>query len=253
MWTIVIFFIIIFLVFYLSKDIEDNKKNIARKSKDKKNEIEMSTYIGKMKHFKMTRGQFSIDDNLITDKCFAIDDRNNLMCILEMKNNIIEEKIYKYDDLYSSEIVENGNSVTKASLSDAFIGGALFGETGAIVGALTSKRTTSRNVNEISLIIIFNDTSNPVYKFNFMVSGGGGISRSDPLYKKNMEEVRNWHGILCTILKRKDDKMQTAGSVLEKTVFNASSTADEILKFNKLKEDGIITEDEFQKQKAKLL
>jgi len=126
--------------------IVNNIKKIIITSKNKKNLSEMKTHLGMMRYFKMKKVQFSVGSNLITDKCLAIDDNNKLICILEARNNCINEKVYKYEFLHSSEIVESGKSVIKTSLNDAFIGGELFGETDAIVGGLTARKTTSKNI-----------------------------------------------------------------------------------------------------------
>ena len=163
-------------------------------SKSKKNVIEMNTYFSTMKYFKMKQVQFSIGSNRITDNCLAIDEHNKLICILEVKNNGIKEKIYKYEVLHSSELIRNGNySVTKTSLSDDFIGGTIFGESDAMVGDPTSEKAISNNVDEIGIIVIFNDSANSVYKFNFIDSFNC------------MEVTRNWHGILSVIIKRNEE------------------------------------------------
>jgi len=164
-------------------------------SKSNKNVHEMKTYLGTMKYFKMKQVQFSMGSDRITDKCLAIDDHNKLICILQVRNNGIKGKIYKYELLRSSEIERNGNySVTKTSLSDPFIGGTIFGETDAMVGELTSKNITSNNVDEIGLVVIFNDSSNSVYKFNFIDSF------------HSMEVTKNWHEILSVIIRRNEEE-----------------------------------------------
>jgi len=115
----------------------------------------------------MEKVQFSIGSNLITDQCLAIDDHHKLICILEASNDFIKEKVYKYEVLKSSELVENG---------------------------------------EIFLLVIFSDTSNSVYKFNFMAYGGDGLSRNNSFYKKYKEVTKNWHGILSIIIKRNEEE-----------------------------------------------
>ena len=202
--AIIVLFGIVISVAWVIWLIVNRIRKIVITSKSKKNINEMNTYLSTMQYFKMEQVQFSISGNLITNKCLAIDDNNKLICILEARNNCIKEKIYKYEVLQYSEIVRNGISVTKASLSDAFIREALFVETGAIVGGLTSKMTTSNNVNEICLIVIFNDSANSVYKFNFIEYDGAGISKNDLFYY--MEIARNWHGLLSVIIKRNEEE-----------------------------------------------
>jgi len=175
-------------------------------SNSKKNISAMNKYLGTMEYFRLHKVQFSIGSNLITDQCLAIDFQNKLLCILQAQNNFIKEKVYKYEVLNSSEIVENGQSVIKASLSAAFITPELFGESGEIIGDLTLKNTPSNKANEIGLIVIFNDTSHPIYKFNFMPYGGYGLSRNDSFYKKYKEVTRSWQDILTIIIQQNDDE-----------------------------------------------
>ena len=137
------------------------------KSVNRKNVSEMNKYLGRMKYFKMSKVQFSIGTDLITNQCLAIDDDHELICILEVRNNLIKEKVYKYEVLNSSEIAENGQSI----------------------------------IEEICLLVIFNVTTNPVYKFNFMPYGLNGIS-----YKKYMEVTRSWHDLLSIIMKRNQEE-----------------------------------------------
>ena len=142
-------------------------KRIVRTSKSKKNISEMTKYLSMMEYFKMEKVQFSIGNELIADQCLAIDDRNKLICILKINNNLIKEKVYKYEVLQSCEIVENGKNVIK----------------------------------EICLIVIFKVTSNSAYKFNFMPYSDEGIS-----YRKYIEVTKKWQDILSIIMKRNQEE-----------------------------------------------
>ncbi|HBP65765.1 MAG TPA: hypothetical protein DD730_16270 [Desulfosporosinus sp.] len=166
MGIIVLLGLLIFVAWGIWLIINKIKKAIIT-TKSKSNISEMNKYFGMMKYFKMEKVQFSIGRNSIADECLAIDDHNKLICILEARNDFIKEKVYKYEVLNSSEIVENG---------------------------------------EILLLVIFNDTSNSVYKFNFMAFGGDELSRNNSFYKKYREITRDWHGILSVIIERNEEE-----------------------------------------------
>ena len=51
--------------------------------------------------------------------------------------------IFRYSDIVSFELIENGESITKGGLGSAIIGGALFGSVGAIAHDATCRRRTS--------------------------------------------------------------------------------------------------------------
>ncbi|HZK55767.1 MAG TPA: hypothetical protein VFC84_16490 [Desulfosporosinus sp.] len=146
------------------------------KTFSKKNVSQMNKYLANMKYFKMSNVQFSMGRGLLTDHCLAIDDDHKLICILELRDKLIKENVYKYEVLKSCEIVENGINVT----------------------------------NEICLIVIFNVTANSVYKFNFMPYGRHEIS-----YRKYMEITRNWHDILSIIIERnQEERLKAKGNYI---------------------------------------
>ncbi|MDD9855558.1 MAG: SHOCT domain-containing protein, partial [Gammaproteobacteria bacterium] len=62
-------------------------------------------------------------------------------------------------------------------------------------------------------------------------------------------EARHWHGLLTAVIKQADLE-DSAG---EKAAVDSSSVADELAKLAALKEQGVLSDDEFSNQKQKLL
>ncbi len=82
----------------------------------------------------------------ITDE-FYIDDNKKIMAFVQY-NNVVNHRLYRYSDLLDFELIENGEKVNVSSeqhgtVGRAIVGGALFGVTGAIVGASTAPTTSS--------------------------------------------------------------------------------------------------------------
>lgn len=69
------------------------------------------------------------------------------------------------DSIIDCEIREFDKSSTNVSLSDAFIGGLLFGTAGTIIGG---QQITTNKVDGLSLVFKLNDFENPFYEIKFI-------------------------------------------------------------------------------------
>lgn len=80
------------------------------------------------------------------------------------------------------------------------------------------------------------------------------------LYKSTMEKARHWHGLLESLMAMADQEDKEK-SATENQVFasaskgeaNSTSLADELQKLANLRNEGILTDAEFEIQKQKLL
>lgn len=210
-------------IFTLSwKDITEDRVKKAIAATEKNNELK--------KIFKPT--------NKI-DKYIEFDGNNRLW------KAVSSSIIYGYDEIISFELWEDGESITKGGLGSAIVGGAMFGGAGAIVGGVTGKKTTKKEIREYGLrIITRNEMSNQVY-INFLTTGAiksGGITYN--LYKSFAQKIISELTVITDSLK----VTQNTGNIPENI-----SGAEEILKFKKLCDDGIITQEEFEAKKKQLL
>jgi hypothetical protein len=162
-----------------------------------------------------------------------------------------------YRDLLSSEVFEDNVTITKTArgsqLGGALIGGLALGGVGAIIGGLSGNKTSSDKVNRIDLRITVNRTGSPVHDINFMNVEG---KKNGIIYKTAMKQTRHWHGLLGVLIKRADteDIAQEGELVVENPkLLQKGSVADELTKLAELQKLGLLTEDEFMVQKAKLL
>lgn len=225
------------------------KSNRAEKliSSKEKSEKRLSD----LKDFKLTqKGYFDNDASIL-----AIDNENKILCIIRYG---MSADFYSYKSILQSEVIEDGISVTKTSrgsqIGGVLVGGILAGGVGAIIGGLSGSQETSQEVKKVQLQIIINDTQNPIKTLTFL-NTDLPIKKSDPKYKSAYERANHWQKVMSVIINQVDeeDKQNERNNLKETISISKGSTADELKKLAELKRDGILTDEEFNQQKQKLL
>ena len=145
----------------------------------------------------------------------------------------------KNDNIISFELLENGNAVTKGGLGSVVVGGALFGGVGAIVGSNIGKKKNVQEITEYRIKIVTRDPFYPEIYINFLATGK---TKSNAIFFKSCAASAQKILSLLTIITSNDTKKEIS-----------SSSADEILKFKHLLDEGIITQEEFDSKKQQLL
>ncbi len=187
----------------------------------------------------------------------AVDEGRGKICLIKQDLENIKLDVLSCRDILSSEVFEDGVTINKTArvsqLGGALIGGLALGGVGAIIGGLSGKTTSSDKVSKIELRITVNRTSNPIHDINFMIVAS---KKSSVLYTAAMAQARHWDGLLAVLIKRADseDIAKEREPVEEKMQpLPKSSIADELAKFAELHKQGLLTDEEFKIQKAKLL
>ncbi|KRE45834.1 SHOCT domain-containing protein [Paenibacillus sp. Soil522] len=190
----------------------------------------------------------------------CIDSVENKICVMSSELNI--GKVYSSNDILEVEIVEDGKSVINTSrgsqVGGALIGAVLAGGVGAIVGGLSGKKIQSDTVNRIDMKLLLNDIENPVIMINFMndfnfatkTKNKEGERKDSRKYKEAIELVTHWHGLVSVLIKRADDGDNASN---QKNYITNFSIADELTKLVELHKNGILTQEEFELQKNKVL
>ena len=194
----------------------------------------------------------------------AIDEKRKKICLIKYNNGNIALDTMPYNDVLASEISENGNTITRSSrssqLGGALIGGLALGGVGAIIGGLSGKTVSSDNVQRIDLHLIVNRTNSPVHSINFFENIGdddyNGIKKSSAGYQKIMQKARHWHSLLQVIIRQADeeDKIKER-EVAQETLHSIEhkSVVDKIKELVDLRDQEIISDEEFAILKEKLL
>lgn len=186
----------------------------------------------------------------------AIDEKRKKVVLIKNGPTGIELNPILYRDLLSSELFEDGETVTKTSrgsqLGGALIGGLALGGIGAIIGGLSGKTRSSEKVKRVDLRITINNTRMPLHDVNFMNIEG---HKKGILYKSAMDQARHWHGLIAVLIKMADSEDTREQDVVlsSKNNNSTSSLADELSKLGDLREKGILTDEEFAAQKQRLL
>lgn len=187
----------------------------------------------------------------------AVDEQRKKVCLINVNQAVVKVRVISHRDLVSSELFEDGTTITKTSRSSqiagALIGGLAAGGVGTIIGGLSGKTVTSGKVKRIDLRLIVNDTKNPLHDITFLNAPfGDGVSKDQLVYQNAMQQARHWHGLIEVLIKQADSE-DRARTSQESPRTPPKSIADELKKFADLRESGILSSDEFEEQKLKLL
>jgi len=163
-----------------------------------------------------------------------------------------------YKQLISSEVVEDGHSLTEtrrgSQIGGAIVGGVLLGGVGAVIGGLSGKKRTISEVHKVALRVTIESTAFPVIEIPFLAIK---VRRDSPLYVNAQTGATEWHGRLTALIRRAErDMYKPAQPEVVLPPLPAppvASVADELQKLAALKASGVLTEDEFAAEKIRLL
>lgn len=204
----------------------------------------------------------------------GLDENNHKVCFLESNSDMnlkdltyfgavtdniqYSARTFYYKDILESEVIIDGETVIKTSRSSqvggAILGGMLAGGAGAIIGGLSGKTSSKEKVKKIQLKVIVNDTKNPLQIIT-LLSEPTSIDRSSEKFIKANNDVMHWHSLFKVIIDIAD-KEEKNNQVIQNNTneYNPTfNTSDEIKKLHDLFLEGIITQDEFELQKKKLI
>lgn len=232
------------------------------KNNDLRNSILMKMNIANPQSSSFQESKYLISNDY--ESKIAIDEKNKKVCI--WTNTFVNaqklsptfskyeftSKLFNFSEILSVEIIKDGKSITNVSRSSqiggALVGGILAGGVGAVIGGLSGSSTTMESTSTINLGITVNDFSNPYYIINFYSERDAEVQTTND--ETAMFECKKWFGILSFLIKEIDKIEKVKDDKVEVKQFSLSTELSEL---NKLKEQGILTDDEFQNQKTKLL
>lgn len=261
-------------LFGANKEIE---KEIEYNETKKRNLLQTKRDIYNRYHFKETKIIWSDNKNSF----ISLDENSHQICFLHTTTlGKIFTYVYNFKDIMKSEIVEDGNTTVETSRGSqvvgAAIGGVLLGSAGLIVGGLSGKKTQINKIDEIDLVITVSDINHPIHVLHILQNN------SDSEYKIKFELARKWQSIISILIKKvDDDDIEREASKRKRTIASQAFTnevlkpktlreekstikakndtnnnlyvADEIRKLKALKDEGIISDEEFSTKKNQLL
>lgn len=172
-------------------------------------------------------------------------------------------KIYEPHEIVSVELLEDGSTVTQTArgsqVGGALVGAVLAGGVGAIIGGLSAKQQATAKIRSIGLRVTVADNKLPCRIVELLdMPSGSGFDRSNDVAKQLLGRAREWYSRLEVIIKRakRSRPASLPGSTSEPTpalpVTN-ESFADKLRELGKLRDEGLLSQAEFDAQKARLL
>lgn len=154
--------------------------------------------------------------------------------------------IINFSDIIECQIIEDSNTVMKGGVGRAVVGGALAGGVGAIVGANT--RASKNVINILQIRIITKKISNSLYTIDLIKTE---IEKNSMEYRNAMNFANNVYAILTSIITNNDKVSNNLGG--KKTMEQNNNFIEQLERLSKLRNDGMITEKEFEESKQKIL
>lgn len=183
----------------------------------------------------------------------AIDESRQKICLYQASATHSATRILNYRDILEVEVAEDGAMVSRSSSGSmaarAIVGGVVFGGVGAVVGALSAKRKQEPKVRRIDLKIVVNDTARPNFSLNLL---NIECDRGGPAHRVAMMSADEWMGRLKVAIRIADDAASLAQNAAAGVV-SLTGVAEEISRLAQLRDQGLLTDGEFQQQKSRLL
>ena len=167
-------------------------------------------------------------------------------------------QIFKYEDIISVELIEDNTIISSKStgrtIGGAVLGGVVAGGVGAIVGGLsgTSKQHNLHSSVKVKILLRNSPVPSieiPCFDVSTMSVDGKPVKDDDIFYRQGKSQATRITDTLTVII----DAVDRANQASQVATSAPASIAEEIAKLAVLKEKGILTDEEFAQQKAKLL
>lgn len=150
-----------------------------------------------------------------------------------------------FSDIIECEIIEDSNTIMEGGVGRAVVGGALAGGVGAIVGSTT--RSSKNVVNSLQIRIVTSNVTNSLFNINLISQE---TNKEDLEYKNAMQFANNVYATVQAIINDNNKSKKQKETIQEQ---NNNTDFEQLEKLAQLKEKGIITNDEFEESKKKIL
>lgn len=192
---------------------------------------------------------------------FFMDDYFKVLIIISPL--ISSQKILNYSDIINVTYEEDGNTLFSKSMArtvgGALVGGALIGGAGAIVGGLSGDSSQNKKVQSMSIKILVRNTSTPSVNLPINLKDetfNTKDEKSKQTYKLRINDANAIKDLISVIIDNSNQQQSSATTSIPKIADEPkqkTSIADELVKLAQLKDAGILSDEEFQEQKKKLL
>lgn len=166
-------------------------------------------YDAKDQFYKLGLDHYYFSFNIGKTKAFKLDEETSNMIYVHRRSVIDKFEVTNipFDKILDVTVSSNDSSLISVSKSGlvggALVGGAVFGNVGSVVGAMSANKHSSELIHNIDLIITIDDLSSPIIKFEAFRSENG-IDKNSDHYEDIMNNVDEWFGKFTVIIKRNE-------------------------------------------------
>lgn len=184
-----------------------------------------------------------------TTTAFILDEKNGNVIFAKYDDGL-EFREIPFKDIISVQICEDGDVVysksTARTIGGAVVGDLLGGPAGAVVGGLSGDSKQKKKIKKMSIKILLRNLSENC--FEFYIYDSIEISSTHRWYSPLEKYANGIKDCISVVIDMEDKKSKSQDSPNKDL-----SVADELTKLAKLKDAGILSDEEFNAQKAKLL
>ena len=190
---------------------------------------------------------------------FAIDNERKKIMIVTADNSsdVAKKRNIDFTDIISVELLEDSNIAfsksTMRTIGGGIVGGAIAGGAGAVIGGLSGDSKVKKEISKIEVKILLRNQNSPTYTIQcyndgpLEVSGIGKVTYDSIM--STAKEIVDHISVIIDMMDREYQHQENMAISKPAT----KSIADELEKLCLLKEKGLLSEEEFQKQKERLL
>lgn len=153
--------------------------------------------------------------------------------------------------IMSVSIYEDERSITHAhrgrQIGAAVVGNALGGSTGAIIGGLGAKAKSMDMVKRVTLRIELDNPSKPLLDIDFLKAQ---TLRGGYVHEQTSKEARTWSSLVTAIMRNSEDTEPAPVAAYPQP---SGGKLEELSKLGQLRDSGVLTSEEFDKEKARIL
>lgn len=220
------------------KDFTDIQENYLTDKEKKNIQAEQKREQAKAKYEK-TLADFKANESDYLSYYIFSDKKQQ---ILVKKGILRDPRVINYSDIISYHVNQQGHNQSKHhGITRAVVGGALAGGVGAIVGATTGHKQTDY-IDHLGLVVNLKDGSNFELVFIRKIDQCKSNSFTARECIKQLNSYASW--LDSIIAKNQNQPVEDKAK---------TDSADEIAKYKKLADEGIITQKEFEAKKKRLL
>lgn len=225
--------------------------NANATNKAKETQEKISSLINSAPEFNTTR-TLAISGEMV----LLINDTGKQICILLP----LFKKVIGFDQVYDVEYIVNEETIASKStlrtVGGAVVGGVLAGGVGAIVGGLSGKTKSETKISKIMVKVSIRDIEIPVLNITYFdcktLPDRKPVAHDSIMCQNEIRMAQEFVNTISVIIEE-GKRVEILKAQEQQMLPDNLSIADEIKKLANLRDEGILTQEEFEKQKASLL